>query len=60
MFDKSGEITPPCGVPAVVFETTPASITPASSHRRSSLRTRRSEMRLATSFISFSWSMLPK
>ena len=45
MFDSSGEITPPCGVPATVAETTPSSITPASSHCRSSLSTRRSEMR---------------
>jgi hypothetical protein len=60
MFDRSGEITPPCGVPATVVDTTPSSITPAASHCRSSFSTRRSETLLPTSFINFSWSMLPK
>jgi hypothetical protein len=54
MFDSKGEITPPCGVPATVGETTPSSITPASSHCRTSLSIRRSETRRATSFISLS------
>ena len=44
----------PCGVPATVGETAPSSITPASSHCRSSLSTLRSETRRATSFISLS------
>ena len=47
-------------VPATVRETVPSSITPASSQRRSSFKTLRSETRRATSFSSFSWSMLPK
>ena len=38
MFDNSGEITPPCGVPATVSRNTPSSITPASSHKRTSLQ----------------------
>ena len=37
MFDSSGEITPPCGVPAIGWLTTPSSITPAWSHCLSSL-----------------------
>jgi hypothetical protein len=60
MFDKSGEMTPPCGVPLVGFVTTPSAITPALSHCRSSLSALRSETRRSTSFISLSWSMLPK
>ena len=42
MLDSSGEITPPCGVPAVGWLTTPASITPACNHCLTSLSTRRS------------------
>ena len=60
MFDNSGEITPPCGVPVTVSRNTPSSITPASSHKRSSLSTRRSETRSATSASSFCWSIEPK
>ena len=46
MLANSGEITPPCGVPATVRGTTPSTNTPACSHNRSSLSTRRSETRL--------------
>jgi len=60
MLDSRGEITPPCGVPATIFEMVLSSITPASSHCLSSLSIRRSETRRAISFISLSWSMLPK
>ena len=60
MLDSNGEITPPCGVPLSIVVSLPSSITPAASHCRSSLSTRRSEMRRSTSFISLSWSMLPK
>ena len=49
MFESSGEITPPCGVPATVARHCPSSITPAASHCRSSFSTRRSEIRCATS-----------
>ena len=38
----TGEITPPCGVPASVSSTVPSSITPASSHCRISFNTLRS------------------
>src|SRR5258705_6313406 len=48
MLANSGEITPPCGVPATVRDTTPSTSTPACSHLRSSLSTRRSETRLPT------------
>jgi hypothetical protein len=54
MFESNGEMTPPCGVPVAVDRTSPSSITPASSHFRISLSTRRSETRRATSFISLS------
>ena len=40
MFARSGEITPPCGVPVTVSENTPSAITPACSHNRTSLSTR--------------------
>ena len=49
MFESSGEITPPCGVPAIDRRTSPSSITPAWSHLRTSLSTRLSETRSATS-----------
>jgi len=32
MFDSSGEITAPCGLPASVSDQTPSSLTPAFSH----------------------------
>jgi hypothetical protein len=58
--ESSGEITPPCGVPVIVDRHWPSAITPAASQCRSSFSTRRSEIRSATSFSSFLWSMLPK
>src|SRR5687767_1430604 len=45
MFESSGEMTPPCGVPATVAVTRPSSVTPAWSHCRINLSTRRSETR---------------
>jgi hypothetical protein len=60
MLESSGEITPPCGVPATERVTAPSSRTPAASHNRSSLSTRRSDTRWRTSVSSFAWSMLPK
>ena len=60
MLASSGEITPPCGVPASVSLTVPSSITPASATCRSSFSTLRSEIRSSTITISFSWSMLSK
>src|SRR5258705_2384189 len=55
MLANNGEITPPCGVPATVRSRTPSTITPACSHNRSSLSTRRSETRRLTSVSSRSW-----
>jgi hypothetical protein len=53
-------MTPPCGVPVTVSETTPSASTPAPSHARSNLSTRRSDTRRSTSTISRSWSIAPK
>src|SRR5690625_3236936 len=60
MFANSGEITPPCGVPATV-RSTPCSVnTPARSHLPTSFSTRRSETLRPTSPMSTSWSRLSK
>lgn len=56
MLASSGEITPPCGVPASVALTVPCSITPASNHRRNSFRTLRSEIRSLTGSIKVPFS----
>jgi hypothetical protein len=45
MLASSGEITPPCGVPASVVRTSPSSITPARNHWRINFNTRRPEIR---------------
>ena len=58
--ESSGEITPPCGVPADVVRTAPSSMTPASSHCLSSLSTRRSEIRFDNNSMSRSWSIASK
>lgn len=60
MFDKSGEITPPCGVPRSGSLTLPFSITPALSQRRISFSTFGSVIRCSTAFMSSAWSMLSK
>ena len=60
MLANNGEITPPCGVPATVRVTPPSTITPACSHNRSSLSTRRSETRRPTNPSNRSWSISPK
>ena len=57
---SSGEMTPPWGVPVTDAERTPSTSTPARSHWRMSLSTRRSETRLPTSDRSLSWSISPK
>ena len=49
MLARRGEITPPWGVPVTVSETTPSTSTPARSHCRNSLSTRRSDTRRPTS-----------
>jgi hypothetical protein len=48
MLASNGEIGEPCGVPDPASVVTPSSSTPARSHARSSLKTRRSLTRLAT------------
>ena len=55
MFDSSGDNGPPCGVPSVVGDTKPASMTPASRYRLTSLSTRLSFTVRATRAISTSW-----
>ena len=55
-----GVITPPWGVPATVRSRLPSTITPASSHRRTSFSTLRSDTRLPTSASSRSWLISPK
>jgi hypothetical protein len=60
MFESSGEITPPCGVPASERRVLPSSITPAWSHLRTSFSTRLSETRSATSASSRSCSIVEK
>src|SRR5512132_2856844 len=50
MLQSTGETTPPCGVPVTPPLTTPASITPARSIARSSLRTWRSTIRSSTAW----------
>src|SRR5664279_5475850 len=60
MFASSGEITPPCGVPATVAVNTPSANTPAPSHCRINFNTRRSDTRRPTSTINRSWSIEPK
>ena len=51
---------PALGVPVTVSETTPSANTPARSHCRISLSTRRSDTRRSTSTINRSWSIEPK
>src|SRR4051812_25836061 len=53
MLESSGEMTPPCGVPADVAIHCPLSIKPAASHCRSSFTTCRSEIRCWTSTRQF-------
>ncbi len=55
-----GVMTPPWGVPVTDSDTTPPANTPARSHSRSSLSTRRSETLSPTSKSNRSWSISPK
>src|ERR1035437_1648058 len=53
IFCVQAVITAPCGVPIVVSDHSPSSLTPAFSHFRINFSTRRSEIRSPTSTISF-------
>jgi hypothetical protein len=60
MLHKTGETTPPCGVPLVLCRTAPASITPACNIARRSFSKRRSQIRSSTTDINPECGIAPK